>query len=188
MPTGPCGLHLRMKIGIITSAILFAARSVVCAAGCLEVAQTEIPSCGQSCFVENAPSVGCDGTDFVCQCQKEAALYAVIEPCVASGCPEPSFQAVIDGASSGPYTLLPYLLSTLAFWSSISFTTYSAGLLIYLASLQLRNRDSWYLSCRKLSWLNYCSSSNGWYRLSLGLRHGYQQSYGYQYHQQTGDS
>ncbi|KAI2617319.1 hypothetical protein GGS26DRAFT_409486 [Hypomontagnella submonticulosa] len=118
-----------MKIGIITSAILFAARSVVCAAGCLEVAQTEIPSCGQSCFVENAPSVGCDGTDFVCQCQKEAALYAVIEPCVASGCPEPSFQAVIDGASSvcNCATAIPGILAVGSSLGSITAAPAMAG-------------------------------------------------------------
>ncbi|KAI1407323.1 hypothetical protein F5Y13DRAFT_132032 [Hypoxylon sp. FL1857] len=89
-----------MKLVFFMSTSLFAAKAVVQAADCLGVAQTEIPSCAQSCFVENAPSVGCDGTDFICQCQNEATLYAAIESCVASGCPEPSFQAVIDGASS----------------------------------------------------------------------------------------
>ncbi|KAI1134318.1 hypothetical protein F5Y05DRAFT_417372 [Hypoxylon sp. FL0543] len=79
---------------------LFAADAIVRAADCLGVAQTAIPSCAQSCFVENAPSVRCHGTDFACQCQNEASLYAAIESCVAFGCPEPSFQAVVDGASS----------------------------------------------------------------------------------------
>ncbi|OTA94250.1 hypothetical protein M434DRAFT_394909 [Hypoxylon sp. CO27-5] len=79
---------------------VFTAKAVVRAADCLSVAQTEIPSCAQPCFVENARSVGCSGTDFACQCENEATLYAAIESCVASGCPEPSFQAVIDGASS----------------------------------------------------------------------------------------
>ncbi|KAI1452681.1 hypothetical protein F4805DRAFT_446569 [Annulohypoxylon moriforme] len=85
---------------LLTAMALFAAKMVVRAADCLDVAQAEVPSCAQSCFLENAPSVGCGGLDFACQCQNEAALYAAIEPCVASGCSESSFQAVIDGASS----------------------------------------------------------------------------------------
>lgn len=91
----------KMKPAFFISMMLFAAKAVVVrAADCLGVAQTEIPSCAQSCFVENARSVGCSGTDFACQCENEATLYAAIESCVASGCPEPSFQAVVDGASS----------------------------------------------------------------------------------------
>ncbi|KAI2468868.1 hypothetical protein F4781DRAFT_248739 [Annulohypoxylon bovei var. microspora] len=85
---------------LFTSMVLFAVKMVVQATDCLNVAQTEIPSCAQSCFLENASSVGCGGLDFNCQCQNEATLYAAIEPCVASGCPESSFQDVIDGASS----------------------------------------------------------------------------------------
>ncbi|KAI1204498.1 uncharacterized protein F4807DRAFT_331262 [Annulohypoxylon truncatum] len=89
-----------MAFLLFTSMALFTTKLVVQAADCLDVAQTEIPSCAQSCFLENAPSVGCGGLDFACQCQNEASLYAAIEPCVASGCSESSFQAVIDGASS----------------------------------------------------------------------------------------
>ncbi|KAI1841159.1 hypothetical protein JX265_000498 [Neoarthrinium moseri] len=70
------------------------------AQNCAAVAITAIPACAQSCFLSGAPSIGCGGTDFACQCDKEAALYAAVEGCVSSGCPEPSFQAVIDGASS----------------------------------------------------------------------------------------
>lgn len=95
-----------MKIIFLVSASLFTAEGVVQAADCLSVALTEIPSCAQSCFAQNAAMVGCDGTDFGCQCQNKAMLYAAIEPCVASGCPESSFQAVIDGASSGQSILL----------------------------------------------------------------------------------
>ena len=71
------------------------------AADCLGVALTAIPGCAQSCFLDNAPSVGCGGTDFDCQCAQEAALYAAVEGCVSSSCPEASYQPVIDGASSG---------------------------------------------------------------------------------------
>jgi hypothetical protein len=74
------------------------------AADCVGVALKEIPSCAQSCFVNGAPSIGCGGLDFGCQCQQEAALYAAIEGCVASGCPAASYQAVIDGASSGEFS------------------------------------------------------------------------------------
>lgn len=83
-------------LGAAAALFLGAAR----AQECLSVALTAIPSCAQSCFLDDAPSIGCDSTDFACQCEKEAALYAAVEGCVSTGCPEASFQAVIDGASS----------------------------------------------------------------------------------------
>ncbi|KAK3336137.1 hypothetical protein B0T19DRAFT_29007 [Cercophora scortea] len=67
--------------------------------GCAAVAVTAIPSCAQSCFIDNAPAVGCGGFDFACQCQKEAAFFAAIESCVASSCASSLFQDVIDGAA-----------------------------------------------------------------------------------------
>ncbi|KAI4868176.1 hypothetical protein F4820DRAFT_151618 [Hypoxylon rubiginosum] len=79
---------------------LLMATATVKASSCLDVAVAKIPPCAQPCFLDNDPSAECDGTDFTCRCQKEAILYAAIEPCVASGCPEESFQVVIDGASS----------------------------------------------------------------------------------------
>ncbi|KAI1104803.1 hypothetical protein F4804DRAFT_305908 [Jackrogersella minutella] len=79
---------------------LFAAKAMAQATSCLDIAQINIPSCAQSCLLQDAPLAGCEGVNFTCQCQNEAILYAAIEPCVASGCPESSFQAVIDGASS----------------------------------------------------------------------------------------
>ncbi|KAF6825883.1 CFEM domain-containing protein [Colletotrichum plurivorum] len=75
-------------------------RGAVAAENCASVAVTAIPSCAQGCFLDGASFVGCDSLDFGCQCGKEAALYAAIEPCVATGCPSASFQAVINGASS----------------------------------------------------------------------------------------
>ncbi|KAH6655596.1 hypothetical protein BKA67DRAFT_534512 [Truncatella angustata] len=80
--------------------VLSAFASAAVAQNCLAVALTAIPGCAQSCILNGAPSIGCSGTDFACQCDKEAALYAAIEGCVSSACPEPSYQAVIDGASS----------------------------------------------------------------------------------------
>ncbi|KAB5577966.1 hypothetical protein GE09DRAFT_536167 [Coniochaeta sp. 2T2.1] len=70
------------------------------AADCAAVALKAIPQCAQSCFINGAPTIGCGSLDFACQCASEAKLYAAIEGCVATGCPAPSYQAVIDGASS----------------------------------------------------------------------------------------
>ena len=75
--------------------------AVVNAENCAAIALTAIPQCAQSCFLNGAPTIGCGGLDFACQCASEAKLYAAIEGCVATGCPTASFQAVIDGASSG---------------------------------------------------------------------------------------
>ncbi|WQF86587.1 Putative extracellular membrane protein, CFEM [Colletotrichum destructivum] len=84
----------------VVAAMMLLARGAAAADNCASVAVTAIPSCAQSCFLEGASFVGCDGLDFACQCGKEAALYAAIEPCVATGCPAASIQAVINGASS----------------------------------------------------------------------------------------
>lgn len=72
----------------------------VVAADCVSVALKEIPSCAQSCFISAAPTIGCGGLDFACQCQQQPALMAAIEGCVASQCPSSSFQAVIDGGET----------------------------------------------------------------------------------------
>ena len=87
--------------------VLAGLAAVARAADCVGVALTAIPSCAQSCFLNGAPSVGCAGTDFGCQCQQEARLYAAVEGCVSTGCPSASYQAVIDGASSGKRLLRP---------------------------------------------------------------------------------
>lgn len=88
-----------MRVLSILGAVL-ALGKLTYAEDCLGVALTAIPNCAQSCFLNGAPSVGCGGTDFDCQCAQEAALYAAVEGCVSSSCPEASFQAVIDGAST----------------------------------------------------------------------------------------
>lgn len=94
--------NMRSIIGLVASVMLLAGGAAA-AENCASVAVTAIPSCAQSCFLEGASFVGCDSLDFSCQCGKEAALYAAIEPCVATGCPAASFQAVINGASSGKF-------------------------------------------------------------------------------------
>lgn len=91
---------MKYIVGIVAGVVLLASGAAA-AENCASVAVTAIPSCAQSCFLEGASYVGCDSLDFGCQCGKEAALYAAIEPCVATGCPAASFQAVINGASSG---------------------------------------------------------------------------------------
>ncbi|GJD01248.1 MAC1 interacting protein 1 [Colletotrichum higginsianum] len=85
----------------VVAAMMLLAHGAAAANDCASVAVTAIPSCAQGCFLEGASFVGCDSLDFSCQCGKEAALYAAIEPCVATGCPAASIQAVINGASSG---------------------------------------------------------------------------------------
>lgn len=67
---------------------------------CAAVAATAVPKCAQSCFINNAPSVGCGGLDFACQCEKKASFFAAVEGCVGSSCQSSEFQKVIDGASS----------------------------------------------------------------------------------------
>lgn len=73
------------------------------AQNCVATALAVIPSCAQNCILNGAPSIGCGGTDFDCQCQQTAALYAAVEGCVQSSCPTASYQAVIDGASTGKF-------------------------------------------------------------------------------------
>ncbi|KAF9880453.1 putative CFEM domain-containing protein [Colletotrichum karsti] len=90
---------MKNVVGLVAG-VLVLASGAAAAENCASVAVTAIPSCAQSCFLEGASFVGCDSLDFGCQCGKEAALYAAIEPCVATGCPAASFQAVINGASS----------------------------------------------------------------------------------------
>ncbi|GKT65583.1 CFEM domain-containing protein [Colletotrichum tofieldiae] len=91
---------MKNVVGLVVSIALLLSGAAA-ADNCASVAVTAIPSCAKSCFLEGASFVGCDSLDFSCQCGKEAALYAAIEPCVATGCPAASIQAVINGASSG---------------------------------------------------------------------------------------
>lgn len=80
----------------------------VVAQDCINVALTAIPGCAQNCILNGAPSIGCQGTDFSCQCAQSAALYAAVEGCVSSACPSASYQAVIDGSEEGmPHGLVP---------------------------------------------------------------------------------
>lgn len=79
---------------------------VAVAQDCINVALTAIPGCAQNCILNGAPSIGCQGTDFSCQCAQSAALYAAVEGCVSSACPSASYQAVIDGSDEGMYLSL----------------------------------------------------------------------------------
>jgi len=68
---------------------------------CTSVALVAIPSCAQPCYLENAPSIGCEGLDFACQCKQQSAMFAAIQGCVASKCPESLFEKVVDGSAEG---------------------------------------------------------------------------------------
>ncbi|POS69647.1 hypothetical protein DHEL01_v211958 [Diaporthe helianthi] len=78
--------------------LAFLCCGVAVAQDCINVALTAIPACAQNCILNGAPSIGCQGTDFSCQCAQSAALYAAVEGCVSSACPSASYQAVIDGS------------------------------------------------------------------------------------------
>ncbi|KAK3393728.1 CFEM domain-containing protein [Podospora didyma] len=86
-------------INIVAGTLLVASGAQSQLTGCAAVAVSVIPSCAQTCFLEGAPTIGCSSFDFACQCQQEAALYAAIEGCVASSCPDSESQNVIDGAA-----------------------------------------------------------------------------------------
>lgn len=75
---------------------------------CLSVALAAIPGCAQECYLHGAPTIGCDGLDFACQCGKQAAMFAAIEGCVAAACAEAEFPAVIDGAAQGEHFPLAF--------------------------------------------------------------------------------
>ena len=125
-------MKLSPIFGIIV--LLFREAVVVGAADCVNLALSVIPSCAQNCFLNGAPSVGCAGVDFNCQCEQEARLYAIAEDCVSTACPSASYQAVIDGGSSGEeYSThgWPYLQSSNP-----------------LNSMQLCNRRIWRRHCR----------------------------------------
>ncbi|KAK3389086.1 hypothetical protein B0T20DRAFT_94090 [Sordaria brevicollis] len=97
-----------MKFSTISAAgALFLAGVNAQVSGCVGVALKVIPSCAQACFIDNAPSVGCDGFDFACQCKKQADFMAAIESCVIKSCEASQFQDVIDGAAEVCECALP---------------------------------------------------------------------------------
>ncbi|KAJ4364268.1 hypothetical protein N0V85_009297 [Neurospora sp. IMI 360204] len=97
-----------MKFSMIPVAgALFLAGVNAQLSGCTAVAVKVIPSCAQTCFIDNAPSIGCDGFDFACQCEKQASFFAAIESCVADSCESSQFQNVIDGAAEVCACALP---------------------------------------------------------------------------------
>lgn len=90
---------MKLLLVLPTLALIYA--GFVTAQDCVNVALTAIPGCAQNCILNGAPSIGCQGTDFDCQCAQSAALFAAVEGCVSTACPVASYQAVIDGASTG---------------------------------------------------------------------------------------
>ncbi|KAK4205251.1 hypothetical protein QBC40DRAFT_50227 [Triangularia verruculosa] len=67
---------------------------------CLSLALVAIPDCAKSCFLEQAPSIGCSALDFACQCAKQAAFYSSVEACVVAACEAEEYQKVIDGVGT----------------------------------------------------------------------------------------
>ncbi|KAI1343746.1 hypothetical protein F5Y15DRAFT_411603 [Xylariaceae sp. FL0016] len=93
---------------------------------CSVLARAAIPSCAQTCLADAAATVGCAAQDLTCQCDKEAAVYAAMESCVASACQEAEFQSVIDGVSSVCACAQP-ALAAFAVASSIGTATATVG-------------------------------------------------------------
>ncbi|TLD19096.1 hypothetical protein PspLS_09950 [Pyricularia sp. CBS 133598] len=88
---------MKFNSGLLAGAAVFIA-GVATAQDCVSVALSAIPSCAQSCFLNGAPTIGCAGTDFKCQCQQQAKMFAAVESCVQKSCPESEFQKTIDGS------------------------------------------------------------------------------------------
>ncbi|CAN8105434.1 unnamed protein product [Discula destructiva] len=121
-----------MKIRSVPFLALLHMGARVLAQNCVATALSAIPRCAQNCILNGAPAIGCGGTDFACQCQQTAGLFAAVEVCVQSSCPSDSFQGVIDGASTvcdcagpGPTPGGTYSVSGISTWTvppSVSVT------------------------------------------------------------------
>ncbi|PSR85687.1 hypothetical protein BD289DRAFT_453188 [Coniella lustricola] len=68
---------------ILTTALY--SSNLALAQNCVATALSVIPSCAQNCILNGATSIGCGGTDFGCQCQQTAALFAAVDGCLG-GC------------------------------------------------------------------------------------------------------
>ncbi|TLS25685.1 hypothetical protein PpBr36_07963 [Pyricularia pennisetigena] len=88
---------MRFNSGLLAGAAVFIA-GMATAQDCVSVALSAIPSCAQPCFLNGAPTIGCGGTDFKCQCQQQAKMFAAVESCVQTSCAESEFQKTIDGS------------------------------------------------------------------------------------------
>ncbi|KAI6372878.1 hypothetical protein MCOR25_003615 [Pyricularia grisea] len=88
---------MKFNSGLLAGAAVFIA-GIATAQDCVSVALSVIPSCAQPCFLNGAPTIGCAGTDFKCQCQQQAKMFAAVESCVQKSCPESEFQKTIDGS------------------------------------------------------------------------------------------
>lgn len=91
---------MKFNSGLLAGAAVFIA-GIATAQDCVSVALSVIPSCAQPCFLNGAPTIGCAGTDFKCQCQQQAKMFAAVESCVQKSCPESEFQKTIDGSDKG---------------------------------------------------------------------------------------
>lgn len=91
---------MKFNSGLLAGAVVLVA-GVATAQDCISVALSAIPSCAQPCFLNGAPTIGCSGTDFKCQCQQQAKMFAAVESCVQKSCPESEFQKTIDGSDKG---------------------------------------------------------------------------------------
>lgn len=89
---------MKFSVSIVAASVAAFAGAAV-AEDCVSLALKVIPSCAQTCFLNGAPSIGCGGTDFQCQCKNQAKLMAAVESCVKKSCPSESYQAVIDGGN-----------------------------------------------------------------------------------------
>lgn len=111
--------HSNMRL-VSLHALALLCCGVAVAQDCINVALTAIPGCAQNCILNGAPSIGCQGTDFSCQCAQSAALYAAVEGCVSSACPSASYQAVIDGSEEGMWLEL-FVLGARTGFSSFNY-------------------------------------------------------------------
>ena len=89
---------MKFSMSIVAASVAVFA-GVAAAEDCVALALKVIPSCAQTCFLTGAPTIGCQGTDFQCQCKNQPKLMAAVEGCVQKSCPPESYQAVIDGGS-----------------------------------------------------------------------------------------
>ncbi|PHH92366.1 hypothetical protein CDD83_7744 [Cordyceps sp. RAO-2017] len=91
--------------GPVTSSLVGGTTTAPCVPGsksdCGAIATSAVPKCAQECFSSNVPKVGCDVTDYACQCQPAAqqSLSSFLVPCVATACPQAAIPSVIAGAS-----------------------------------------------------------------------------------------
>lgn len=65
--------------------------------------------CGRDCLSPVVPQVGCDINDILCQCapDKQAALSALVQPCVQESCQQPTAMPIMWNPSASEFRPLP---------------------------------------------------------------------------------